>query len=151
MCSVTVWTKTLENLVNKLPLSLGTVLCPWVGRAYFWHLLLWIMLIRWHNTDLGYWFWSLMILVFSWFFGCTKMSWVCVVPRLGIEKALLLNNKILHLLFRPFGEEPEVFSSGSPKQNICLLHQAHSVLSLLCNFQANLLISSTICLLLLCI
>lgn len=49
------------------------------------------------------------------------MSWVCVVPSLGLEKATLLNDKILCLCFLPFfGEEPEASSSGSPKQNICV-------------------------------
>lgn len=54
-----------------------------------------------------------------------------IVPSLRIEKAVLLNDKNLCLCFFPFfGEEPEASSSGSPKQNICLFHQAHSMLSL---------------------
>lgn len=85
------------------------------------HLLFWIMLIQWHNSDPGYQFWSLMALLCKWVFECTKMSWVCELPHLELEKAALLNGKILCLLLFPlFGGEPGASSSGSPKQDICV-------------------------------
>lgn len=49
------------------------------------------------------------------------MSWVCVVSSLGIEKALLLNDKILHLLFPPSLEKNQKCPPLAPlnKTSVC--------------------------------
>lgn len=147
LCSVTVaWSEVLENLVNELPSGLGPELHPWVFRGYTLA----------HSdttvsTSVCCQFWSLVTLVCSWVFRCTNMSWFCIVPSLGIGKAVLLNDKILSLCFFPPSlEKNQKHPPLAPlKQNICLFHEAHYTLSLQCNSQADRLISFTICLLLL--